>query len=48
MSLSVQNCRGQCYDGANNMVGSKSGVATQIQKKEPVPSLLTVMDTLYS
>ena len=35
MGLSVQNCRGQCYDGANNMVGCKSGVATQIQKKEP-------------
>ena len=48
MGLSVQNCRGQCYDGANNMVGCKSGVATQIQKRNPVPSLLTVMDTLYS
>ena len=35
MGLSVQNCRGQCYDGANNMVSCKSGVATQIQKKEP-------------
>ena len=35
MGLSGQNCRGQCYDGANNMVGSKSGVATQIQKREP-------------
>ena len=35
MGLSVQNCRGQCYDGANNMVGSKPGVATQIQRKEP-------------
>ena len=48
MGLSVQNCRGQCYDGGNNMVGSKSGVATQIQTRNPVPSLLTVMDTLYS
>ena len=35
MDLSVQNCRGQCNDGANNMVGSRFGVATQIQKKEP-------------
>ena len=35
MGLSVQNCQGQCYDGANNMVGSKSGVATHIQEKEP-------------
>ena len=33
MGLSVQNCRGQCYDGANNMDGSKSGVATQIRRK---------------
>ena len=48
MGLSVQNCRGKCYDGENKMVGSKSGVATQIQKRNPVPSLLTVMDTLYS
>ena len=50
MGLSVQNCRGQCYDGANNMIGSKSGVATQNNPKEgnPVPSLLTVVDTLYS
>ena len=48
MGLSVQNCRGQCYDGASNMVGCKSGVATQILKRNPVPSLLTVMDTLYS
>ena len=51
MGLSVQNCRGQCYDGASNMVViaiCKSGVATQIQKRNPVPSLLTVMDTLYS
>ena len=33
MGLSVQNFRGQCYEGANNMVGSKSGVATKIQTK---------------
>ena len=48
MGLSVQNCLGQCYDSANNMVGLKSSVATQIQKRKPVPSLLIVMDTLYS
>ena len=35
MSLSVQNCQGQCYESTNNMVGSKSGIATQIQKQEP-------------
>ena len=48
MGLSVQNCRGQCYDGVNNLVGSKSAVAAQIQKRNPVPSLLTVVDTLCS
>ena len=35
MNLSIQNCRGQCYDGASNMAGSKSGVASQIKTKEP-------------
>lgn len=35
MHLSINNCRGQCYDGASNMVGAKSGVATQIKKDEP-------------
>ena len=34
MSLSINNCRGQCYDGANNMSGIRSGVATQILKEE--------------
>ena len=35
MNLSIQNCRGQYYDGASNMAGSKSGVATQIKTEEP-------------
>ena len=35
MNLSIINCRGQCYDGASNMVGAKSGVATQIKNDEP-------------
>ena len=35
MNLSITNCRGQCYDGASNMVGAKSGVATQIKNYEP-------------
>ena len=26
LNLSIDNCRGQCYDGANSMSGSKSGV----------------------
>ena len=32
--LSLNQCRGQCYDGASNMSGSKCGVAVQIQAKE--------------
>lgn len=35
LGLAIQNCRGQCYDGASNMTGSRNGVATQIQAKEP-------------
>ena len=27
--ISLDNCRGQCYDGASNMLGKKSGVAKQ-------------------
>ena len=33
--LSLENCRRQTYDGASNMMGKKSGVATQIQKDQP-------------
>ena len=29
MNLSLDNCRGQCYDGAANMAGRKNGVAAQ-------------------
>ena len=31
LHLSLQNCMGQCYDGASNMLGKRSGVAKQIQ-----------------
>ena len=54
MGLSVQNCRGQCYDGANfnNMIGSKSGVATQNNPKKETPchpySLLWTLSTVSS
>ena len=34
MKLSQNECRGQCYDGASNMSGSKKGVATQIADQE--------------
>ena len=31
LQLSLVNCRGQCYDGASNMMGHKTGVAKRIQ-----------------
>ena len=33
--LSLQLCCGQCFDGASNMLGKRSGVAIQIYKKQP-------------
>ena len=35
LQLSLTNCRGQCYDGASNMLGHKSGVAKRIQDLQP-------------
>ena len=35
MNLTLNKVRGQCYDGAANMAGSKSGVTTQIRSEEP-------------
>ena len=35
MNLSIHNCRAQCYDGAANMCGSRSGASTQICAEEP-------------
>lgn len=40
LNLSIQNCRGQCYDGASNMVGIRSGVATLIKNEEPRATLV--------
>lgn len=34
-NLPLNRCRGQCYDGASNMCGRHTGVATQIRRKEP-------------
>lgn len=34
LNLAISNCRGQCYDGATNMSGVKSGVATTITNLE--------------
>ena len=33
--LSLQLGRGQCFDGASNMLGKRSGVAIQIYKEQP-------------
>ena len=33
--LNLNMCRGQCYDGASNMLGKSSGVATQIFGEQP-------------
>ena len=35
MNLKLENCRGQCYDGAGNMSGRISGVSTQLLNEEP-------------
>ena len=34
-NLNLEDCRGQTYDGASNMLGQHSGVATQILAEEP-------------
>ena len=33
--ISLEKGRGQCYDGASNMLGKKSGVAKQILDIQP-------------
>ena len=33
--LSLENCRGQTYDGASNMMGKRSGVSTRIRAEQP-------------
>ena len=35
MNLGLSRCRGQCYDGASNMSGPRSGVAKQLRDEEP-------------
>ena len=35
MNLKIENCRGQCYDGASSMSGTKGGVAKLISDDEP-------------
>ena len=33
--MNIAQCSSQCYDGSSNMAGSKRGVATCIQVKQP-------------
>lgn len=40
MNLPLSECRGQCYDGASNMSGSRTGVATQITREGTLLTLL--------
>ena len=40
LGLNFAQCRGQCYEGASNMTGSRGGVAAQIREKQP-KALLT-------
>ena len=35
MNLSMNKCRGQCYNGASNMTEVNTGVLTQIKSEEP-------------
>ena len=35
LNLPIDKCRGQTYDGASNMFGKRSGVATQISSLQP-------------
>ncbi|XP_065069046.1 52 kDa repressor of the inhibitor of the protein kinase-like isoform X1 [Rhopilema esculentum] len=35
-NLDIQNCRGQCYDGAGNMAGKYSGVSSRILQLNPL------------
>ena len=46
LNVKLTDCRGQCYDGASNMSGSRRGVAAQICGDEKATSTLTVMDML--
>ena len=34
MTLPLNKCRGQCYDGAANMCAAKNGAASQIRSEE--------------
>ena len=40
LAIPLQNARGQCYDGASNMLGLRSGLVTQILDKSPKAFLI--------
>ena len=40
LAIPLQNARGQCYDGASNMVSLRSGLATQILDNAPKAFLI--------
>ena len=35
LNIQLENCRGQMYDGASNILGKKLEVATQILSQQP-------------
>ena len=35
LTLSIEKLRGQCYDGASTMAGSRRGIAKRISEIEP-------------
>ena len=36
LQFTLVNCRGQCYNGASNMMGHKTGVPKIIQDMQPI------------
>ena len=36
LNLKLEDCRGQCYDGAGNMAGKFSGLSTRILEDNPL------------
>ncbi len=42
MNVSFMKLRGQCYDGAASMSGSRSGVATRIVREEHIPTVTAI------
>ena len=47
-SLPLVQCRGQCYDGASNMMGRLRGVATQIQVQQKTAISVHCLAQIYA